>query len=619
MKINLKKIFMFLCFFMVTLSLLPIETHAQDNSIRIFVYGKEVYLKSQPYVKANENGKFLMLPINEIIEYLPNCKIKEWSSVKQAITYTLENIGTEVTYVAGNPMVETVNFIYDYYLGIQPEMKGYSLMVPHVDLDYFTQNEVIWYEKEGKVSINKKDTNLSSKEKEISNKFISQLKSSFIPLDKKITVGDTILVLANFSDVSNQFIKLRYFAKKRIIWEILNTISNLEPQYKNYVVLDLRMSINGKFYLDCRYRNDIDDFHLKLPSQFKELPKINQELTRLKVIMNGKEITEVPVYPSDNLIPVKYVKNIFKGIDIQINSELDYTITYGRYTIKPDYNYIYMTRAGKFKTIREYDENGDFPIRKLIKSYEGNYYFNINTFLAMLSQPQMEIRDNKIFINMEDAPELVVNGVFMKKDYVKLVLENGRTLVPFRYLFEFFEADVKWDSSTKTVTGNLKDKEIKLIIGETTAYVNGVPIELDVPAMINDNKTYVPIRFVSESVGAKVLWDQETYCAFVWYNKPSIYLDLSNYFVKDPYLLEMYKKYITTENTLEKNVTIIEESIDLDNYYYLFKVKTSYLDDIFYLIYEYNDGGPYIYDKSKWKLVSISKDESVCKKHILYP
>ena len=88
--------------------------------------------------------------------------------------------------------------------------------------------------------------------------------------------------------------------------------------------------------------------------------------------------------------------------------------------------------------------------------------------------------------------------------------ENGRVLVPMRAIFEKLGAKVEWDDATKTVIGSKIGKEVKLTIGDTTAYVDGKAVTLDVPAKIVDGRTLVPVRFISESMGAIVSWDDAT-------------------------------------------------------------------------------------------------------------
>lgn len=105
--------------------------------------------------------------------------------------------------------------------------------------------------------------------------------------------------------------------------------------------------------------------------------------------------------------------------------------------------------------------------------------------------------NNDVMVNLD--------GEFMTFD-VRPIIDNGRTLVPLRAICEALGADVKWDGDTQTVTILKDNTEVKLIIGGV-AYVNGKLVTLDVPAKIVNNRTLVPIRFLSESMGCTVNWD----------------------------------------------------------------------------------------------------------------
>ena len=87
------------------------------------------------------------------------------------------------------------------------------------------------------------------------------------------------------------------------------------------------------------------------------------------------------------------------------------------------------------------------------------------------------------------------------------VIEDGRTLVPFRSIFEAIGLTVGWDADTKTVTGTKDGKSIKLVIGNKTAVVDGENKTLDVAPAIKDGATLVPLRFVAEASGLNVQWD----------------------------------------------------------------------------------------------------------------
>jgi len=91
------------------------------------------------------------------------------------------------------------------------------------------------------------------------------------------------------------------------------------------------------------------------------------------------------------------------------------------------------------------------------------------------------------------------------------IIENGRTLVPLRSIFEGLGAEVIWDAGKQEITGTTEDKEIILRIGDTSASVNGEEVVLDVPAKIENGRTLVPLRFISESLDAQVKWDADTY------------------------------------------------------------------------------------------------------------
>lgn len=96
------------------------------------------------------------------------------------------------------------------------------------------------------------------------------------------------------------------------------------------------------------------------------------------------------------------------------------------------------------------------------------------------------------------------------------VIDDGRTLVPLRSIFEALDVEVSWDDNTKTVTATSRDNVvIKMTIDETEYTVNGENKVLDVPAKIINSRTFVPVRAVSESLGCIVEWDDERQMVYV--------------------------------------------------------------------------------------------------------
>ena len=109
----------------------------------------------------------------------------------------------------------------------------------------------------------------------------------------------------------------------------------------------------------------------------------------------------------------------------------------------------------------------------------------------------------------EDDIKVLVNGKSLTMDQPP-VLVNDRTLVPVRAIFEALGAKVDWNNDTNTATGVLGSTTVEIQIENTVAKVNGKDVTLDVPAKLISDRTLVPVRFISESLGAKVDWDNDT-------------------------------------------------------------------------------------------------------------
>ena len=85
--------------------------------------------------------------------------------------------------------------------------------------------------------------------------------------------------------------------------------------------------------------------------------------------------------------------------------------------------------------------------------------------------------------------------------------ENDRTLVPVRFIAESFGAKVDWDDKTQTVTATINKKVVKMVLGETKMTVDGVEVTLDTPANTYNDRTFIPLRAMVEAIGKNVFWD----------------------------------------------------------------------------------------------------------------
>ena len=87
------------------------------------------------------------------------------------------------------------------------------------------------------------------------------------------------------------------------------------------------------------------------------------------------------------------------------------------------------------------------------------------------------------------------------------IISGDRTFLPIRLVAEALGATVTWNEAAQSVTIADGDTTIVIYIGQPFATVNGEPVQLDAPAFIANGRTYLPVRFVAETLGAAVTWD----------------------------------------------------------------------------------------------------------------
>ena len=111
-----------------------------------------------------------------------------------------------------------------------------------------------------------------------------------------------------------------------------------------------------------------------------------------------------------------------------------------------------------------------------------------------------------------DEHDALVYGTTKTNDVAPKVV-NDRTMLPARFIAENLGATVEWDGEKQlvTITGkNEKQEDVTILItiGSDYAKVNGEDVKLDSPAFVENDRTYTPIRFISENLGATVEWNE---------------------------------------------------------------------------------------------------------------
>lgn len=88
-------------------------------------------------------------------------------------------------------------------------------------------------------------------------------------------------------------------------------------------------------------------------------------------------------------------------------------------------------------------------------------------------------------------------------------VQNGRTMVPIRDLAEKLGADVEWVQESQQIVMTRAGSTVTMTLGETAADVDGTAVEMDAAPYAVEGRTLIPARYVAEFFGQKVTWDQE--------------------------------------------------------------------------------------------------------------
>jgi len=108
-----------------------------------------------------------------------------------------------------------------------------------------------------------------------------------------------------------------------------------------------------------------------------------------------------------------------------------------------------------------------------------------------------------------DDRAAAVDGVPVTLSTAPMLL-NGITMVPLRFITDSLGVDLIWDPSTRNISISSSDKQIELTVDKSTALVNGSEVQLDQPAVIRNQATLVPARFIAENFDRTVTYDRDT-------------------------------------------------------------------------------------------------------------
>ena len=158
------------------------------------------------------------------------------------------------------------------------------------------------------------------------------------------------------------------------------------------------------------------------------------------------------------------------------------------------------TFAGWY-TDADLTEKYDFAT-KVTKSFTLYAAWNENEKADEDDKEELSKTEFKLTIGKTKA---TVWGETVENDVAPIIV-NDRTMLPARFVAENLGAKVEWNAEERKVTITAEGIEIVLVIDSDVAYVNGEEVKLDSPAFIMNDRTYTPVRFIAENLGAKVNW-----------------------------------------------------------------------------------------------------------------
>ncbi|MFU2158599.1 stalk domain-containing protein [Caldisericum sp. AR60] len=215
------------------------------------------------------------------------------------------------------------------------------------------------------------------------------------------------------------------------------------------------------------YRSEIANDNIQ-PSIILYEPKDGDKFNQPSITVRGKV--------SDNESGVAEV--FINGNKVQLNEAGEFS-----------YNLVLLPNDNTIE-IKAYDRAGNMSLKTLKVTY-------IKTIVLTLFVGSNKLTSSDGSVITLDSPPVII---------------EGRTLVPIRPIIEKFGGSISWDGTERKVTIMLGNKTLELWIDKPQARVNGVLTWIDpnntkvTPKIIN-GRTMLPVRFVSEQLGAKVEWD----------------------------------------------------------------------------------------------------------------
>lgn len=143
-------------------------------------------------------------------------------------------------------------------------------------------------------------------------------------------------------------------------------------------------------------------------------------------------------------------------------------------------------------------------VRSLFASTQTNY--TLTSVLGLLVQ--RPTASTVVYLN---NPAILFAGRYLPQNLPLPIVENGRSLVPLRVVEQISGARVSWHEANQRATVTQGGITIDVVVGQSTAWVNGIPQSIGVAPRLLNGRTMVPFRFIFEQLGFGVEWVEKDY------------------------------------------------------------------------------------------------------------
>jgi len=240
---------------------------------------------------------------------------------------------------------------------------------------------------------------------------------------------------------------------------------------------------------------------------------------RYHKVMLTQDKKPIPTFPTISLFHEKF--SVFETKTFTIPCTVDPTDGEFSYTLSSDVPWLSFPKP-----------EGKYPTDKMVYEIDGSKLecWELNTANITISFPDLQPDSRIVDVSVEAVGNKIViqigSQVALLNDTIEIPLDKGsipaifqgRTYVAIRFLSEkVFEAQVEWNAEESSVTFTKGDFVVTLFVGKKIAIVNGKEISIDAPPIIVEGRTLVPLRFISENLGASVEWEAETQKVTIYY------------------------------------------------------------------------------------------------------